>query len=433
MPTEFTTRPELLISGSFAYPLGSNNLPLVVNYDQRVKYREGDYFFDLPKPIDTFYDKVFYGKVDRFQNVIIPKADTSLIKQTSDNSNVFSFNFVSDAFFKLKRNLKIAGDSGGIERITTKFYDISPTNGWFNWQQPYKRVLKNIFVAYNSYLGSLDKRDFNKIRTVKDYTDGLLNYLKTGDYKLPITLTEFVLSRSTPYTVSGIVLELSNDSYANDLNKFTNYFLDINFDYYVRAARKFGFYVDKNGPWRLFADILSKPMLEEMEKYGTNEQNFFDNYYDRTYTLDLEYFKEQLVIAYNTFASENFTITESSIPTMRCPISKIKLLGIRKQTTIQELNNLGDPYWLSYYFNLRMLESGVKYRNGQSLIGEAISSARVYGYDKGLVYINNLFKPYLYDERLFNTNFLTGAPDSVIVGSSEDRPVAVVGQGGSSY
>tara|TARA_R110000744_G_scaffold123620_2_gene228959 strand:- start:1379 stop:1621 length:243 start_codon:yes stop_codon:yes gene_type:complete len=80
-----------------------------------------------------------------------------------------------------------------------------------------------------------------------------------------------------------------------------------------------------------------------------------------------------------------------------------------------------------------MLESGVKYRNGQSLIGEAISSARVYGYDKGLVYINNLFKPYLYDERLFNTNFLTGAPDSVIVGSSEDRPVAVVGQGGSSY
>ena len=48
MPAEFTTRPELLISGSFAYPLGSNNLPLVVNYDQRVKYREGDYFFDLP-------------------------------------------------------------------------------------------------------------------------------------------------------------------------------------------------------------------------------------------------------------------------------------------------------------------------------------------------------------------------------------------------
>ena len=109
MPFDPTSRADLLISGSYAFPLGNNNFPLVVNYDQRLKYREGDYFYDLPKPIDTFYDKPFYGKVDRFQNVIIPKSDTSLIKQTSDNSNVFAFNFVSDAFFKLKRNLKDFG------------------------------------------------------------------------------------------------------------------------------------------------------------------------------------------------------------------------------------------------------------------------------------------------------------------------------------
>ena len=132
MPFEPTNRADLLISGSSAYPLGDNSLPLVVNYDQRQKYREGDYFFDLPKPIDTFYDKVFYGKVDRFQNVIIPKTDTTLIKQTSDNSNVFAFDFVADAFFKLKRNLKIAGDSGGIERIDTKLYQIEAVNGWRN-------------------------------------------------------------------------------------------------------------------------------------------------------------------------------------------------------------------------------------------------------------------------------------------------------------
>lgn len=433
MPFDPTSRADLLISGSFAYPLGSNDLPLIVNYDQRLKYREGDYFYDLPKPIDTFYDKVFYGKVDRFQNVIIPKSDTSLIKQTSDNSNVFAFDFVSDAFFKLKRNLKIAGDSGGIERIDTNFYQIEAVNGWRNWQQGYSRTIKNLFLAYNNYLSLLDKRDFNKIRTVKDYTDNLLDYLKRGTYKLPITLTEFVLSMATPYTISGIVLELSRDSYSDDLNKFTNYFLDENFAYYVRAARKFGFYVDKNAPWRLFADVISDPMLEELANYNTNEQNFFDNYYDRTYTLDVELFKEELVIAYNNFASENFRITESSIPTVSCPVTTIKLIGLREQIAFQNLNDFGDPYWLSFYFNLRQLESGIKYKNAKTLIEQSVASAGAYGYDKGLVYINNLFKPYLYDERLFNTNFLTSAPDVVRVGSVEDAPVSVVGTGGTSY
>lgn len=433
MPFDPTSRADLLISGSYAFPLGNNNFPLIVNYDQRLKYREGDYFYDLPKPIDTFYDKPFYGKVDRFQNVIIPKSDTSLIKQTSDNSNVFAFNFVSDAFFKLKRNLKIAGDSGGIQTTNTKFYQIDAVNGWRNWQQGYRRVIRNVFLAYSDYLSSLDKRDFNKIRTVKDYADNLLDYLKRGTYKLPITLTEFVLSIATPYTISGIVIELSNDSYSDDLNKFTNYFLDENFAYYVRAARKFGFYVDKNGPWRLFADVLSKPMLEDLANYNTNEQNFFDNYYDRTYTLDIDLFKQELVIAYNNFARENFTITESSIPTISCPTTKIKLLGLREQITIQDVNNFGDPYWLSFYFNLRQLESGIKYQNAKSLIEQSIAAARAYGYEKGLVYINNLFKPYLYDERLFNTNFLTSAPDVVRVGSVEDAPVSVVGTGGTSY
>ena len=95
MPQEPSPRMLTMLTGSSAFPFGNNDAPLVVNYNERVKYRLGNYFEGLPKPIDTFYDKVFYGKVDRFQNVIIPRRDTTLIKQTSDNSNVFAFNFVS--------------------------------------------------------------------------------------------------------------------------------------------------------------------------------------------------------------------------------------------------------------------------------------------------------------------------------------------------
>ena len=434
MPQEPSPRMLTMITGSSAFPFGNNSAPLVVNYNERVKYRLGNYFEGLPKPIDTFYDKVFYGKVDRFQNVIIPRRDTTLIKQTSDSSNVFAFNFVSDAFFKLKRNLKIAGDSGGIYTTETNFYQIESTGGWKNWEPIYSRQVKKVFVAYNAYLQTLSKDEFNKIRNVKEYADSLLNYLKTGDYKRPITLTELALARVTPYTMTGISLEISNDSYSDDSNKYINYFLDINFPYYVRAARKFGFYVDKNAPWRLFADVNSKPMLEELANYNTNEENFFDNYFERTYTLDLDLFKKELVIAYNDFARANYVIREATTPTIACPVSRVSIIGIREQINILDVNNIGDPYWLSYYFNIRLLESGIKYKNSSTLIEESIKIARVFGYDKALIYINNLFKPYLYDERLFNTNLLTDTPDTVRVGSVEDAPVSIVGgTEGSSY
>ena len=76
-----------------SYPMGRNSAPLKINFAQRQKYRNANYFdapsSPLPAPLDMLYDKVFYGKVDRFQNVIIPKQDSSLLKHASSKENVY--------------------------------------------------------------------------------------------------------------------------------------------------------------------------------------------------------------------------------------------------------------------------------------------------------------------------------------------------------
>ena len=77
-----------------------------------------------------------------------------------------------------------------------------------------------------------------------------------------------------------------------------------------------------------------------------------------------------------------------------------------------------------------MWESSVLYKNASVLVKEAAKIARVYGDDRGVIYINNLFKPYLYDERIFNT--LTRQTGTVTVGSVLDGSTVVVGSGGSS-
>ena len=49
-----------------ATPWGTNlpSVPLWFNFQERLRYRNSTYFKGLPKPIDTFYDKVYYGPDD---------------------------------------------------------------------------------------------------------------------------------------------------------------------------------------------------------------------------------------------------------------------------------------------------------------------------------------------------------------------------------
>ena len=438
-----------LFDDNNAAPLGANTLtPLWGNYAQRLKYRNGNYFSGLPKPIDTLYDKVFYGKVDRFQNVIVPKTDTTLVKQASYDENTFVFDFVADAFFNLQRNLKIAGDSGGIERDNTVLYKLDATRGLFNYDPIYRNVFRGLLNRHRgAYLWRLSKRDFNKIVTFSDYVRSVINYLKMGTYKLPVTLTAYVLSSTTPPNISGIAFETASQSYSDDLDKYTRYFLDLNFRYYVRAARKFGFYVDRNGPWRLFADVFSSPMsgpggfIEEAGSVsGDIQKNFFDTYYDRTYTLDLPLMQEMLLTAFNDFVSANKKIVESysglshrgiasrGTGTVGSCGATLKVLGYRHEVDSSHLEALGVGFWMWFYFNVRMLESGINYSNADALIIEATQRAATFGLDRGLIYINNLFKPYLYDERIFKSP-LTQEQETVRVGSVEDVPTRIVGGG----
>ena len=90
-------------------------------------------------------------------------------------------------------------------------------------------------------------------------------------------------------------------------------------------------------------------------------------------------------------------------------------------------------YRFGLYISIRSVESGIVYKNKHFLTRQAVNVENAYrwaspgqlGY-RGLLYINNLFKPYLYDERLFKKH-LTSSDESVIVGSVLDTPTVYVG------
>ena len=457
-----------------AFPMGSNERPLVINFDQRLKYKNAAYFQGLPKPIDTLYDKVYYGKVDRFQNVIVPRcfAEPNLwigvqapqrdhLKQISSN-NSFAFDFVADNFFSLKRNLKIAGDEGYIESSDTRLYEIEAVSGILKYNEMYNRVLQNVLTAYGAYINTkLPPKQQNKIQTFESYVEYFLSWLKRAAYRGPISLTETILNAGASPRISGLVISIGNDiPYGEDLPKYTEYFQDVNFPYYARAARKFGFYIDRNAPWRLFADPLSSPMMNvAIADYNTDKTRFFNTYYARTYKLDLPLLQRGLVDAWNRFARNHKRIVEAAVGTKRCP-PHFRLVGNREVVSLERMrHDKQNMFWFYVYIRIRSHETGVKYPNLKLLAREAVSvavahpdSGRAPGtpvteaelyqgimgvsgrsnvnVENGLLYINNLFKPYMYDERLFKKH-LTSTPTSTSIGYDFGVQSAIYG--GSSY
>ena len=159
---------------------------------------------------------------------------------------------------------------------------------------------------------------------------------------------------------------------------------------------------------------------------------FFDKYYDRTYTLDLPLLQTLLHTAWHEFATYYSTIVVTDPGTVRCPTPSFRLDGSRHSVSIDYVEGLSNMFWFGIYIRIRCSESGVLYKNIPHLTREAVNVANAYGYDRGLQYINNLFKPYLYDERMFK-KYLTRSQESVIVGSVLDAPTVHVGSSTSAY
>jgi len=410
------------------YPAGSNKLPLIANFMERRRYKHTRYFTGrgLPKPIDLYYDKNYYGRVDSFQDAIVPKPDNSLYHQLAQ-SNVFGFDFMGDAFFKLRRNMKIAIDSGAIEGILTNLGELTATKSWMNWATGYRNKQRLLYTNFFKHLYDLDALRYSKIKTFPDFLREFRNYLLNGKYNGTTTLTGFVLHKHYRPEYTGLLIDIASEDCSADAVKYNKYLTDVNFPYYVRAARKFGFYVDKNAPWRLYADVFSPPMMDTsagkgfLVNRGVNKQTFFDTYYVRTYVLDLPYLMTALQKAWNAFVEMSPAIVDSRPGSLRCPDPTTHIY-YREPVVLapgEDLTSLIPlEYWLDLYFTCRSKETSVHYENQTVLVRRAREIADVYGSGYAVLYIHNLFKPYIYNKTLLTPFPLTPTRRRVTIGTS---------------
>jgi len=413
------------LQSEYPYPLdvmesppGENDLSSYEGFEARKLYQVVPYFLNLPAPLRTWYESAYYGKVDRVQDGIILKKDTSILKQIKgqESANVLAVNFVADAFKDLRLHLQRAGDAGLI-RTDTFYYKILAESSMVQYEIDRRKHLDFTANRLNSRI-NLSPTIYNKVVGFQTYVEELLNFYKTKKIEGPLTLTGYVVSRYSDVQMSGLYISLAREDYSIDRPKAEKYIFDPGFRCFVVTARKYGFYVDRNAPWRIVANPFSAPMMRYLAQYhypslspmtpamlagaepGVGVNQFFPAYYKKTYQMDLSDLKEQLLKMYNKYAEKNPRIRIRSEGTVGCPAGSVITTRIREQATMKDVEELGDIYWLKLYFMLRTREAALTFDDHDKKLRKAIEIYSTVGITKAIRYINDLIKPYLYEKHL---------------------------------
>lgn len=341
-------------------PLGENGLSSFAAMFQRTLYKERMYpTSQIPKPLDTWYKRGLFGRVDRLQNTIIPK--TINLKQIGDAKEpVFALNFVADAFSRFANHMGKAFRMGAVQKSGYKAL-LAPVAvaGYSDPTRQFNQFHQTLAEAFIVNFKPPREEPIEDFRTFLKYYIPFLTQLAAS---FPITKTNFVLSYTMDPMCNGLSVSIFDGDAADDKLKYEKFILDPNFEFYTNAAKKFGFLVDKNKPWILTADLFTKALMDRVEYYVVpvtyapiTPFNFFNVYYDSTYLTDFDDLKEILLSAYRYLVSGASLCQKETI----CPNGIFSYKSYPRQRYDKEaLTALIDPKMLiDFYIDLRQAES----------------------------------------------------------------------------
>ena len=347
-------------------------MSIIKKFEDRKNYKEfeGDplgiefmeEFYD-PSPIDLWYTKTLYGRVDQIGDArYAPDSLHYSRRKQLVGTSLFAFNFVADAFNDFKARVdRISSLSGpnsyaGIES-NSLIRNFTAKKAYISFESLYSTYIEGVFdIFMKEYL-----RKTSRDQEIEGYSDFLRHFVKfTNTYarSMPITKTAVIKSGYNTILTSGLVIEIAYEDHDDDDVK-AKYIDDPNFTYFHQLSKQYGFYIDHNAPWRLVANISSPqmqrywlkgnldPTLEPQQKFDPSmsanidskcweqfeqslpqqvkpEQlkltglsgkdvysmfpfdvkNFFDSFYTKAYTRDITSLASLTIQFYNQYVSD---------------------------------------------------------------------------------------------------------------------------------
>ena len=277
---------------------------------------------------------------------------------TPDRKTIFVLNFVADAFVDLQRywTSRVIRDSS-YNADKGPLQDIQAYSGWLSIHELFHDSYKITYDGFTSRNGFLRTSRDEKIVDFDGFLRVFREYIQIQTPARSFTRSGHVISKYCTPSISGLMIDIVPDpDHGDDYAKYVGYVKDDNFHLYVDAARRFGFAIDLNAPWRLIADIESPQMKAYLKKYGVYDlDGFFKSYYIPTHRYDIEAFSVYMMNIYNSYvaASPNIRV---KVP---CGSGETKWkLVARKPLSVEKFErDYPKKWWIRMYTWLRAKES----------------------------------------------------------------------------
>lgn len=271
------------------------------------RFQSEDYYedtfpsYNIPNISQRKTLRVLYGKVSsKSGNPVTVKEE--YLSQLNVEGSHFVLDIVKECFDEMVNYHSKLLARGKLYRQNTMFETIEVEKAYQPVQQKYSVYINKLL----DYLSDPEGRFYNYY----DYENYAINTVKSMATSLPITLSEFIINNSTPSNVTGLVIDLKTSSYSDDLTKHTNYLSDKNYSSFKKIAKRFGFIIDKNAPWRLIYNLRSPYVLNKMLERGLSGINdFFERYYEETTLYEHDYILNIIYTSYLYYQQHSVTIS----------------------------------------------------------------------------------------------------------------------------
>tara|TARA_Y100000310_G_scaffold149552_1_gene148906 strand:+ start:5842 stop:7302 length:1461 start_codon:yes stop_codon:yes gene_type:complete len=389
-----------------------------INYNDRYPKYKGIKEFDLHRK------QLLYGRIDRDGNAIyLHDANLDQI-WTGEESTEFAVDFVCDAFERLKNHVRKVANNGRMD--TNSLFTPAGFRVRHAWRSGdleynYYRYLNKLYTDFVQNYLEVNRR-YEEITDFNSFLISFSKYMSSIAYYFPLTKTGYILSYHCSPFISGMMISVANEKYGmKNSKKALKYTTDSNFTFIKNAAKKFGFMMDRNAPWRLVFNVASGGLKDKyelgiyapptnknpgggkipkdekeltgaayfMNNYGVSfskgSSHVFDKYYIKAHMEEVENLRNYLFLFYSAFYTQFSSFTKIEVHgatkhRLACnaklklkylnrnelPGSVRKLPGTDAGTTYQstpvyipEMFNqmYTDQFWLNYVLKFRLLET----------------------------------------------------------------------------
>ena len=395
----------------------------------------------------------YYGKVNANGDIVYLSEKFLASLPTKEKKSIYALNFVVDAFKDFK-SYYLKAINTGIVKDDVLRQVINPVKGWQSVHELYGNSIQGLYYTLiNSYLQRGDRTQQAYPDNFDEFMSALSSLFSKAGKNVNLSRSSFILSPSCPISTTGLVIELAPQSQTNKTSQQAiAFFTSSNYDFYLRALKKYGFMVDINYPSRVIADIGSPAMQKYMSRYDLTMENLFDKYFYKAKDYDYDLIKVYLTQFYNNYAGDyplKQNVTKAGkvsaqkysleyVPTAGLkpiPVSTLKVVCektlkdvIRRQKlTQQQMDTLyNDAYWISYYPQMMNFEmdNPLNSHRIKKVVKNSQDLHKTLGIDAAKSYINSIFKTLRFpvdmqvSTTLQTTTVLTSTTSSDTIGPS---------------